>query len=153
LRDVCDESNKELKDKCDSAIAVDTIHGVVYECRSLERSIERLPLLLQDSAPEMDESPQWHLTDVDKVLEQFSSDNLDAYIDAVQRDGNRESDYRNQNIGSTLVFYLPPEHRIHRCINNFIKRVNQSLPGFYSWFDKGSLHITLRSLSTQTAGG
>lgn len=150
LRDICDESNKELQDKCDLAIAVETIHGVVYQCRSLERSIEKLPLLLQDSPPEMDEPPQWHLTDVDKVLEQFSRDKLDAYINNVHRDGNRESDYRNQNIGTTLVFYLPSKHQIHRCINNFIKQVNQSLPDYYSWFDKESLHVTLRTLTTHS---
>ena len=94
------------------------------------------------------------------------------YYNAVAREGNRATHYRNPALGATLVHpltarrgpdsprnlvahrglqergveELTDRRRLLKCIKEFEAEVDAKFPGCYIWFRDNSLHITLRAV-------
>ncbi|KIZ02396.1 hypothetical protein MNEG_5561 [Monoraphidium neglectum] len=89
-----------------------------------------------------------------------------GYWVAASRDGNRESHYRGNALGATLIHELACFSRgdptreaggaagvdkaystaLPGILRRFRARVDAALPGMYVWWDEASLHITIRAL-------
>lgn len=129
-------------------LAVNELHLVTYQCRSLERRRASIAYKLSlDKSSESIDMPEWHLKDVDDVLAQFNIENLDEYSAEIQRAGNHEDHYREDACGTTLAYcfngvQLP-------FVASFIDQVEQLLPARYAWFNPDSLHVTIRHLAEQ----
>jgi hypothetical protein len=146
LRDICDTMNPGLEHL---VIPIQRLEIVIYYCRSLEQRLltESIPLAApEDTSP----PPRDHLDEVSGIMNQFSRDNLPAYLPYVQRKGHRESHYRDPVIEATLIHDLagtPGNVEIFGKIVQLREEVNRRLPGMFCWFDDKSLHITVKALS------
>ena len=118
---------------------------VLFQCRSLEKRLITYPIDLTGNRTEKkDLPPEYHLALVNQTMKQFSKERLLEYLEDLRREGNRESDYSNDNIEATLVFDLPKDKP--QYIQDFINMVNRKLPNLYRWFAPISMHMTVRAL-------
>ena len=143
---ICDRMTGELVASC-AAMRVARLHWIQYECRSLERRTETVPMPMDTAGPPMtttapDPSERQR---VETILREFSGTNLAAYLNLVNREGHRIDYYRRRAIGRTLVFDL--ENQTPPLVDAFISAVEEVLPGRYVWFAPGSRHVTIRGLS------
>ena len=146
LRNICDDLNEQIKSE-NFVLEISKLYMIIFLCRSLEKRLITVPINLhKNKSSNMDDRPpSEHLTQVTSILNQFAKSNLKEYLPKLQRDGNRESHYRNAHIESTLVFDLLDQQP--RYISTFIDKVDNKLPEFYCWFSRESRHITVRSLT------
>ncbi|KAL3160387.1 hypothetical protein ABBQ32_010712 [Trebouxia sp. C0010 RCD-2024] len=134
-------------------VLVDHVTLVLYNCRSLEKCIERTRICLnpQDHVDQSrpSQSEQDH---VQAVLQE--ADDPSYWVRASQ-DGNRESHYRGVALGCTLVADLftsisesgeGTTSKLLQIIRAFRHQVDSALPDMYAWFDETSLHVTIRAL-------
>ena len=146
IKGICDKHDDGLA-KCDTAqFAIDALSYVEYECRSLEKVANCNTMQLKPMLADEYEIPEDHLKSVQSVIEQFSTDNMECYIEAVQKDGHREPHYRSHRSGAALVYQLPENDIFNQQVDRFIADVDTSFPGRYAWFDPKCRHVTIRAL-------
>jgi hypothetical protein len=122
---------------------VTELHIVLFRCRSLERVFSRSALALAsppDTAPPDDAA----LADVAAVAAE--ADDVSAYWFHVAKDGQRESHYRGDASGATLVAPLTRECIDLWRLDDFRKAVDAELGPMYRWLADDSLHMTIRAL-------
>jgi len=139
LLDVCDQVSHDLEERED-AIDVKDLDLVVYECRSLEKRISQDTMPLDDSQGLHEHVDTDEKNKVQRVVDEAKDPH---YWFHASKDGSRASHYRSCAPGATLVHSLkvPP-----KTLEEFQRRVEQAMPGLYTWFDPNSLHITLRAI-------
>lgn len=142
LRDICDQFKRRVN--AEPELDVPQLSLVVLRCRSLERRLVTHPISLTGSVQQDDAPPDEHLKEVKGTMAEFSRERLSEYIPRLQAPGNRESHYRGTHVEPTLVFDL--NESTPKVVEDFIKAVNEALPGAYCWFDPRSLHMTVRGL-------
>lgn len=153
LEKICREATEALSGagQQSTQVIVDSLALVFYECRCLERklcqTVCKLSGELDPSEPSKRE--QGH---VNKVLTETSDPD---YWFHASKDGHRESHYKGDSMGVTLVHELgasssiTPQHsenHLQGVIQKFCEDVESKLPGMYSWFATNSLHVTIRGL-------
>ena len=143
---ICDQMTGELV-ASSAAVRVARLHWVQYECRSLERRTETVPMPMNTAGPLMAaETPDpSERQRVETILHEFSATNLAAYLNLVNREGHRIDHYRPRAIGRALVFDL--EDQTPPLIDAFIAAVENVLPDRYVWFAPTSRHVTIRGMS------
>lgn len=142
LRNICDKIKPDEK----YILEIDQLQIVIFQCRSLEKRLLTYPIRMESASNAIDNIPEWHLKEVNAIINQFSTDNLAMYWKDLLRDGNRESHYRTTHIEATLVYDIPDKHPLHDSIDNFIKEVDSKLQNYFCWFSKESRHMTVRAL-------
>jgi hypothetical protein len=142
LRDVADRWHEPIRTEAPD-VRIDRLLAVDYGCRSLEvrRRSEELPLL-GDTLPE--EAPPHHVRFVRSVLSQFSRERLAEYTVSIDREGNRESHYREPATGWSLVADVKPAQL--PLAGAILEDVEREVPGKYATFEPSSWHVTIRSL-------
>lgn len=145
LRNICTAFNEKVE-KASAVFKISQLSVVLFQCRSLEKrlvtfriSLNGPPLYYEDFIPDS------HQAMTDQIMRQFDRGRLSEYLKDLNREGNRESDYRKDFIEAALVFELPKNQP--QYIQDFINAVQSELPDCYCWFDPESRHITLRSLA------
>ena len=139
LKDICDSIKPIVRNLI---IEIDRLSVVVFYCRSLEKRLFTGIIPLSGSR-DMTKPPQEHLDLVSGIMKQFSRDNVNNYLPDVQKKQNRISHYQIPFIETSLVFDLD---KLPGAITGFCNEVDKRLPGMYCWFDKNSLHMTIRAL-------
>lgn len=146
LRRVCTALEDQVVHE--EPISVQALSLVVFASRSLERRLLTFPISLftDGSGPDaaQHQPPEEHQAEVRSVMAQFAEERLSEYLTKLQMPDHRETHYRAHHIEATLVFDLGP--RQPACIQDFVRAVDEVLPGYYSWFDPVSWHITVRGL-------
>jgi hypothetical protein len=146
LRRVC--TALECQVAREEPIPVQSLSLVVFACRSLERRLLTfpIPLLTDRSGPDaaQHQAPEEHQAEVHSVMAQFAEERVSEYLPKLQSPDNRETHYRAHHIEATLVFDLGPQQPA--CIQDFVQAVDEALPGYYSWFEPVSRHMTVRGL-------
>jgi len=105
---------------------------------------------------------------VASVLAEFSEAALGEYLSAVNKPGNHLPHYRDDYCGTTLVCFWDSNRaaavpvagsasspnadkamaaRAPSWLQAFRDEVDAVLPGYYTWFEDHSLHVTLRTIS------
>jgi len=145
------------------SLVFDRLHLTLYERRSHERVLADTPFALgpyQDTNPSHHTPSKEELKKVDAIFEETQSE--EDYWYFASKDGHGETHYRGPCLGSSLIVWLG-EGRDHahahrggeadclqmttRQIQDFEAAVERELPGLYSFFDQGSLHVTLRGIT------
>lgn len=103
LNDLCSQESAAFRYEGDRAsLAVSHASVVVFACRSLERVVAARDVPLDSTSPEDDSPPdEAAAAAAAKVLAEPQA--ADYWIQAAA-DGNRESHYRKDHVGVTLVF-------------------------------------------------
>ena len=141
LRDVADRWEESISGL--PIVEIDRLMAVEYGCRSLEvRQRSEEMILLGDTPAET--SPPHHIRFVRSVLAQFSRERLSEYTVSIDREGHRESHYRNGATGWSLVADVRPEQL--PLAASILEDVERVVPGKYAAFDPRSWHVTIRSL-------
>ncbi len=146
LRDVAEEWHGVICSDADPVTA-DELLAVEYGCRSLEvrQRVEHLPL--QSRAGESPLPPH-HARFVRSVVGQFSRDRLREYHAAIDREGHRETHYREPATGWSLVADVAAEQM--PVAHDVLEAVEKAVPGKYARLRPESWHITVRSLDRAT---
>ena len=95
-------------------------------------------------------TPPHHARFVRSVLGQFSQDRLTEYTAAINREGNRESHYREPATGWSLVADVDPTQL--PVAAPILEDVAGAVPGKYAVFEPSSWHVTIRSLDRAPPG-
>lgn len=152
LQRICDEV------RIDGALRFDTAHACIFQWCSLERLILSTPMRLGD------DSGGRYCASVDRSQADMSTqmrseakeDHLDSYYPHVAADGNRENGhYRKSRWGGTLVAFATKNanpvinaqnEKALRILDKLRRRVEETFPGYFAFFDSDALHVTLRAL-------
>ena len=172
MRIVADVSNEFIKVRNElhmhTHLSYDTIHACIFQCCSLERLIVSHAMRLRDGSSGdnrriIGDNDRLAVQDeiqcqnaVTKVLEEASEKNIDTYSEMIQREGNREDHYRKDRWGGTCVAFAHGnyEDKINEANNEILsklttileERIPQRLKDYYVFFDRGSLHVTVRAI-------
>jgi hypothetical protein len=144
-------SRSEEKEKGGSAsggrVPVDHLSVVVFQCRSLERTVSEHVVALGPGPRSRDPPAAAEREAVERVTRAFRAraDCEGYYFDAA-RDGSREAHYRDAAFGATLVARVGPG-KMPGAVDAFRREVDERLPGLYVWFEDESLHCTVRGLA------
>jgi hypothetical protein len=146
LRTVADEW-KEAICSPENEIEINELLAVEYGCRNLEvrRRTEVLPL---QGGPADPTPPPHHARYVRSVLGQFTRDRIQEYTALIDREGNRETHYRESAHGWSLVADVAEEQL--RFAPQILESVDSVTPGKYCPFAPASWHVTVRSLDHAT---
>ena len=132
-------------------LEVSALSLVAYENRALERRFGTLPLPLGTETSEPDLAPP--AEEQLKASEAVFAETLDSgYWVHASRDGNREPHYRDPAPGTTLVWDFgklsgtAAIDALLRELTAFAQEVEAALPGLYSFFEHGALHMTVRAV-------
>jgi hypothetical protein len=126
---------------------IEKLSIVGFQCRSLERLLFRFDVPLLDQSPDYIEGIG-NREFVKNVLQEFDLHRIEEYWFNASKDGQREMHYRSDHVENTLVAFLDKDQdQLYRVIEEFINLVDKELPGMYVWFDRKSLHLTIRALS------
>jgi len=156
LRTICDEQNDKLikLPRDDRLMSIEQLQIVIFQCRSLEKRLATIPVPLCGLPASKDTPPDWHLEQVQNVMDQFSRDSLDQYYLCL--DPNFKSSepktiayYHKPHFEATLVFDLSEKHSLHKAIDSFIDQVNRHMSNYYGWFELQSRHMTVRTLVSE----
>uniref|UniRef100_A0A7S3VGY1 Uncharacterized protein n=1 Tax=Dunaliella tertiolecta TaxID=3047 RepID=A0A7S3VGY1_DUNTE len=171
---ICSEvsSDFDLSDPASTsqALLVDTLDIAFYCCRSLERQVFSHSIQLQGAGSVdgsvvqnrlVDESPP-SKEERDRVQGIVNEVHLPDYWFFVSKDGNRETHYRGNALGVSLVHHFqhskvaPAARQENRCstsvhpllpiIEKLRSRIDEEYPGLYAWMKDSSLHCTFRAL-------
>ena len=116
-------------------------------------SVTKVLHLPPQSEASVDTTPMGKAT-VDAVLEEATQAH---YFSKVNRPGNRASHYKHRTYhGTTAVISLRQAEswvQLQHVISGFQEDVEKELPNMFYFFDQRSLHITVRGLWKQAAGG
>lgn len=148
----CSSASERFADG-EAFLEVDRAEVVVYQCRSLERSLSLKSIALQgETIPSGSNEPSpEQRANVSRVMAE--ADAPEYWID-VSKDGNRKMHYDGPALGVTLVHYIAGEQgppaapalEVLDAIRAFRRAVDETLPGMYRWFADETLHVTLRAL-------
>ena len=128
-------------------VPVDHLSVVVFQCRSLERTVSEHVVALGPGPRSRDPPAAPEREAVERVTRAFRAraDCEGYYFDAA-RDGSREAHYRDAAFGATLVARVGPG-KMPAAVDAFRREVDERLPGLYVWFEDESLHCTVRGLA------
>lgn len=140
---ICEKVNRKMP--LNDGIPIDKLQIVVSLCRSLERRLitSEINLLNDDTDCHYSISTD-QIQKVDSVLNRFDKNNLNNYFKEVITQKNDIIHYRDDYSQVVLVFDLPIESANY--IDDFVEECEKKLPGYFAWFDRGSLHITIRKM-------
>ena len=137
----------------DACLEVDRAEVVVYQSRSLERSLSLQSVPLQGRPLPLDANlpSREQQSNVQRVMAEAEA--ADYWID-VSKDGNRRAHYDGAALGVTLVHYIVEQggqcrgtaQPVLDAIRAFRAAVDGALPNLYHWFNDEALHVTLRAL-------
>lgn len=142
LRDLADDWNEVLH-RQGQLLWFDRLTAVEFGCRSTERRFQSVELPLSAESSEKKPSPT-SVEFVATVVDQFSRERMDEYARELEKDGHRESHYRNPVRGWSLIADLPAGSL--PLAERLLDEVEKSVPGKYCRFHVDSRHITIRSL-------
>ncbi len=139
LRGICHECQEH--DDHERDVVFTAVEVVDYRSRSLEEISQVIakPLAGAGAAAE----PEPHDGSGLERVEEFSEQRHAEYLAKAQQAGGRVNHYRGPAQGLTLIARLK---RIPKSITRFRERVDQRLPGRFTWFKDNSLHVTIRGL-------
>lgn len=158
---------------------IDVLSAVAYRWRSLEivDEIQQLPmgsaLLRESPKAETANVPIEEAARVRAVMQEWVDE--EAYLTRVNEPGSRVKSYREHSpSGCTLVAILFPHTappplctentsrrtavgmadsldlaKLSKILGEFRAAVDAEFPGRYTWFERTSLHCTIRSLNTE----
>ena len=142
---ICKGFEPEVADAAPVELA--DLSVVAFRCRSLEQRwlshsipLDSTPLTTPlDAVPEKEHAA--HVASVAKLLERFSPQEILKGVR--QTPPRRLSRYKEPYCEYTLVAEV--DQRLE-YVEEFIARVDDRLPGCFSWFDRESRHVTVRGL-------
>jgi hypothetical protein len=133
----------------EAVVEIEKLSVVLFACRSLERILEERIIDLKETqdGAKPDKSEKEYVSGP-KVLGQLI--NIDDYWkNRILLPGNRRYHYTTSHVETTLVSFLKygKNQNCIKLINDFRNSLSDILRDKYYWFDEGSFHITIRSLT------
>lgn len=140
---ICEKVNRKIP--LNDCIPIEKLQIVVSLCRSLERRLitSEINLLNDDTGYHYSISTD-QIQKVNSVLNRFDMNNLSNYYKEVTTQSHDVNHYRDEYTGVVLVFDLPIERVTY--FDDFVEECEKKLPGYFAWFNRESLHITIRKM-------
>ncbi|QDZ21087.1 hypothetical protein HOP50_05g36150 [Chloropicon primus] len=160
---------------------VKSLYLTLYECRSHEYVALNEEFVLKEEQPvgenatEEEKAVATKTSKIDRIdpdekarVEEIYNETLEpnSYWFYASKDGHRESHYRENHLGSSIVAWVK-EHlflsqptpfsrykgktiewvNTFQLIKDFCASIEEALPDYYTFFDQDSLHVTIRAVT------
>ncbi|KAJ3296393.1 Sec63 [Rhizoclosmatium sp. JEL0117] len=125
-------------------ICLTAVSYVIFSSRCLEKIVFRADIPLHEFE---ETEPVAYIPDDQKsVVEQYlaATDEYKVRLKEVNKPGMRSQFYRSYCSETTLAVFISHHNELMEVIAEYKRAIDKLLPGYYSWFEKDSLHVTIR---------